>query len=101
MKIFRLRFLVVFEFTNSFEGQQNGNSARVDLEAFPRGVYFQQPEGTARSVLFPVGFWGDLGWSVRSTDFDYFQPHNESYNWFYRMVGLTSNQASKNVVLSS
>src|SRR5260370_42674657 len=84
------------EFTNSLEGQQNGNSASVDLEAFPRGVYFQQPEWTARSVLFPVGFFGDFRWSGRSSDFDYFQPRNVSYYAISQTLGLRINQISKN-----
>ncbi len=92
MKICRYRFFVGFEFTNSLEGQQNRNSASVDLEAFPRGVYFQQPEWTARSVLFPVGFFGDLGWSGRSSDFDYFQPRNVSYYAISQTLGLRINQ---------
>src|SRR5260370_6725512 len=84
------------EFTNSFEGQKNGNSAGVDLEAFPRGVYFQQPEWPARTVLFPVGFLGDLGWSSRSPDFDYFQPCNVSNYAISQALGLRINQISKN-----
>jgi hypothetical protein len=96
MKIYGYRFFMGFEFTNSFEGQQNGNSPSVDLEAFPRGVYFQQPEWTARSVLFPVGFFGDLSWSGRSSDFDYFQPRNVSYYAISQTLGLRINQISKN-----
>ena len=96
MKICRYRFFVGLEFTNSLEGQQNGNLASVDLEAFPRGVYFQQPEWTARSVLFPVGFFGDLGWSGRSPDFDYFQPRNVSNHSISQTLGLRINQISKN-----
>jgi len=96
MKICGYRFFVGFEFTNSLEGQQNGNSASVDLEAFPSGVYFQQPEWTARSVLFPVGFFGDLGWSGRPSDLDYFQSCNVSYYAISQTLGLRINQISKN-----
>ncbi len=96
MKICRYRFFVGFEFMNSLEGQQNGNSAIVDFETFPRRVYFQQPEWTARSVLFPVGFFGDLGWSGRSPDFDYFQPRNVSNYAISQALGLRINKISKN-----
>ena len=78
MKICRYRLLVGLEFTNSLEGQQNGDLATIDFEAFSRGVYFQQPEWTARTVLFPVGFFGDLGWSGRPSQFDDFQSRNVS-----------------------
>ncbi len=79
------------EFTNSLEGQQNGNLASFDFEAFPRGVYFQQPEWTARTVLFPVGFFGDLGWSGRSPDFDYFQSRDVSYYAISQPLCLSIN----------
>src|SRR5260370_23889175 len=92
MKICRYRFFVGLEFTNSLEGQQNGNLASVDLEAFPRGIYFQQPEWTARSVLFPVGFFGDLCWSGRSPDFDYFQPRKLSNHSISQAFDLRINQ---------
>src|SRR5260370_1992356 len=100
MKICRYRFFVGFEFTNSLEGQQNGNSASVDLEAFPRGVYFQQPEWTARSVLFPVGFFGDLSWSGRSSDFDYFQPRNVSYSPISQTLAPPINQTTKTILFT-
>ena len=78
IKIFRYRFFVGLEFTNSLESQKNGDLASVDFEAFPRGVYFQQPEWTARTVLFPVGFFGDLGWSGGPSQFDDLQSRNVS-----------------------
>lgn len=91
MKIAGYRFLMGFEFTNSLEGQQNGNSAGLDLEAFPRGVYFQQSEWTARTLLFPVGFFRDFGWSGRSSYFDYFQSCNVSYYAISQPLGLRIN----------
>src|SRR6266566_2459020 len=47
IKVCRHRLLVRLEFTNLLQGQQNGNLASYDFEAFSRRVCPQEPERTA------------------------------------------------------